>query len=40
MTAVVPGDQADEAVAILRENGVEAYLLGSIEQGEGGVTLC
>ncbi|HNX62493.1 MAG TPA: phosphoribosylformylglycinamidine cyclo-ligase [Candidatus Limiplasma sp.] len=40
MTAVVPGDQADEAVAILRENGVEAYVLGSIEHGEGGVTLC
>ncbi len=40
MTAVVPGDQTDEAVAILRENGVEAYVLGSIEHGEGGVTLC
>jgi len=40
MTAVVPGDQADGAVSILKENGVEAYVLGSIEQGEGGVTLC
>ena len=40
MTAVVPGDQADGAVSILKENGVEAYVLGSIEQGEVGVTLC
>jgi len=40
MTAVVPGEQADEAIAVLGENGVEAYVLGQIEQGEGGVSLC
>ena len=40
MTAVVAAGQADRAVAILRENGVEAYVLGEVEPGEGGVTLC
>jgi phosphoribosylformylglycinamidine cyclo-ligase len=40
MTAVVPEEQADEAVAVLTANGVEAYALGIIEKGEGGVTLC
>lgn len=40
MTAVVAAAQADRAVAILRENGVEAYVLGEVEPGEGGVTLC
>ena len=40
MTAVVAAAQADRAMAILRENGVEAYVLGEVEPGEGGVTLC
>jgi len=40
MTAITPADQADAAVAILRENGVDAYVLGEIVRGEGGVTLC
>ncbi|MDD3212544.1 MAG: phosphoribosylformylglycinamidine cyclo-ligase, partial [Eubacteriales bacterium] len=40
MTAVVPAAQADEAVAILRANGVEAYALGEVQKGDGGVTLC
>ena len=30
MTVVVPGDQAEEAVAILARNGVEAYRIGEI----------
>ena len=38
--AVVPAAQADEAVALLRANGVDAYPLGEIVPGEGGVTLC
>ncbi len=40
MTAVVPAAQADEALRILRQNGVEAYALGEVEAGDGGVTLC
>ncbi|MDD3213223.1 MAG: phosphoribosylformylglycinamidine cyclo-ligase, partial [Eubacteriales bacterium] len=40
MTAVVPAAQADEAVEILRANGVEAYALGEVQKGDGGVTLC
>ncbi|NLI22412.1 MAG: phosphoribosylformylglycinamidine cyclo-ligase [Clostridiales bacterium] len=42
MTAVVPAAQADEAVAALREHGVDAYPLGEIVPGEGpgSVELC
>ncbi len=40
MTAIVPAAQADEALRILRESGVNAYALGEVVQGEGGVTLC
>ncbi len=39
MTAVVPGDEADRAVEILRANGVEAYILGEIRTAEEKVTL-
>ncbi len=40
MTAVVPADQADRALAILRENGVDAYAIGEIAAGEEKVVLC
>ena len=40
MTVVVPAAQADEAVRVLCENGVDAYTLGEVVRGEGGVTLC
>ena len=41
MAAVVPGEQADEALRILRAAGEEAYVMGEIAAGaEKGVTLC
>ena len=40
MSVVVPGDQADRAVALLKEQGEEAYLLGEIVPGEEKVVLC
>ena len=41
MTVVLPANEADRALSILRENGAEgAYLLGEIERGEKGVRLC
>ena len=40
MSVVVPGDQADRAVALLKEQGEEAYLLGEIVRGEEKVVLC
>lgn len=40
MVAVVPAAQADAALRILRANGVDAYALGEVAPGEGGVTLC
>jgi phosphoribosylformylglycinamidine cyclo-ligase len=39
MTAIVPGDRADEAMRVLRENGEDAYVLGEIRSGETGVEL-
>ncbi len=40
MTVILPADEADEAVRILRDNGENAYILGEIAAGEKGVTLC
>ena len=40
MTLVVPSDQADLAVRVLRENGENAYPIGEIAAGERGVELC
>jgi phosphoribosylformylglycinamidine cyclo-ligase len=40
MTAIVPADEADAAQAILRRYGMDAYALGEVVPGEGGVTLC
>ena len=42
MTAVVPARQADEAVTVLCQNGVDAYVLGEIVPGDGpgSVELC
>lgn len=34
MTVVVPADEADEALRILRANGEDAYFLGEIVKGE------
>ena len=35
MVAVVPGAEADKAVAVLTQNGVDAYVLGEVTRGEG-----
>ncbi|HWQ58660.1 MAG TPA: phosphoribosylformylglycinamidine cyclo-ligase [Clostridia bacterium] len=40
MTVTVPAEQADRAAALLREQGVEAYPIGELIKGEGGVALC
>ena len=40
MTLVVPSDQADLAVRVLREHGETAYPIGVITAGERGVELC
>ena len=40
MTVVVSPDTADRALAALGENGVNAYVLGEIVQGEDKVALC
>ncbi|MDD3409462.1 MAG: phosphoribosylformylglycinamidine cyclo-ligase [Eubacteriales bacterium] len=39
MCVTVPGAQADEALRVLRENGEDAYIVGEIVPGDGGVTL-
>ena len=40
MTAVVGPEDADAAVRVLRENGVEAYPIGTVVSGTEGVVLC
>ena len=40
MSVVVPADQADKALAVLRENGEDAYVMGEIVSGEEKVVLC
>lgn len=41
MAVVVPGEQADAALRVLREAGEDAYMMGEIAAGEEkGVTLC
>lgn len=39
MTAIVPAGEANAALACLRKNGVDAYVLGEVAPGEG-VALC
>ena len=39
MCLTVPGAQADTALDILRSRGEEAYIIGEVVQGEGGVQL-
>ena len=40
MSIVVPKEQADKALAVLRENGEDAYIMGEIAAGEEKVVLC
>ena len=40
MVAVISKRDADVALSVLKEQGTEAYLLGEIISGEGGVELC
>ena len=40
MSVVVPKDQAERALAILKEQGEDAYLMGEIVAGTEGVILC
>ena len=39
MSVVVPAEQADNALRVLRENGEEAWLLGEITEGESKIDL-
>ena len=40
MTCVVAEEDADRAVSVLKENGVDAYVLGRTVRSEEGVELC
>ena len=40
MSIVVPKEEADKALSILRENGEDAYVMGEIARGEDRVVLC
>lgn len=40
MTATVSAKDADEAIKVLKDQGVDAYVLGEIVKSENGVTIC
>ena len=40
MTMIVAKDDADKALAALRENGQDAYVIGEVVSGEEKVALC
>jgi phosphoribosylformylglycinamidine cyclo-ligase len=40
MSVVVAKQDADRALAVLRQNGEDAYVLGEIIQSDEGVVLC
>ena len=40
MVMAVEKDKADEITAYLKSNGQEAYIIGSITEGEAGVEIC
>ena len=40
MSVTVPREQADRALAVLREQGEEAYVMGEITAGGERVVLC
>ena len=39
MSVVVPAAEADAALAVLKENGIDAYVIGEIIEGEEKVIL-
>ena len=40
MVMIVSPEEADRTIEILKEQGEEAYILGSVVDGEEGVILC
>ena len=40
MSVVVAEEEADKAVEVLRANGVDAYVMGTIKEGNEGVVIC
>ena len=40
MCVCVNKEDADKAVAVLHENGVDAYVMGELTNGEKGVEIC
>jgi phosphoribosylformylglycinamidine cyclo-ligase len=40
MTIIVSKEDADKAIEILKENGEDAYVLGTISKSDEGVEIC
>ena len=40
MSVVVPADQVDAAIAVLKEYGEDAYVIGEIVKGDEGIVIC
>ncbi len=39
MSVVVPAEQVEKAISVLQENGIDAYVIGKITEGDEGVVL-
>ena len=40
MSVVVPADEVDTAIAVLKDNGIDAYVIGEIVESENKITIC
>ena len=40
MSIVVPADEVENAIAVLKANGEDAYVIGEIIEGDDGVVFC
>ena len=40
MTVIVAKDDADKALAVLKDNSIDAWCLGEIVTGDEGVSIC
>ena len=40
MSVVVPADEAEKAVSVLKDNGIDAYVIGEIIESDNKITIC
>jgi phosphoribosylformylglycinamidine cyclo-ligase len=40
MSVVVPANEVEKAIAVLKDNGIDAYVIGEIVESENKITIC